>query len=94
MRKIVLFLTNANILELAADPWVLFLAFVLAVVAVLLRWRFVLLLLCGVGGILTVLRYSHLRGGGNPLDQDLLVFALGTFLIAALLIYFLFIRGD
>ncbi len=94
MQGIVRFLVEANIMDLAADPRVLFFALLLFVVAVLMRWKSVLIILFGMGGFLTVAHYSRLQAGGHQLDTDLLIFALGTVLVAGVLIYFIFIRGD
>ncbi len=94
MQEIVRFLVEANIMDLATDPRALFFALALFVVAVLMRWKSVLIVLLGLGGILTVAHYSRLQASGNQLDTDLLIFALGTILVAGVLIYFLFIRGD
>jgi len=94
METVINFLTSANIMALATDPRVIFLTVVVFVAAVLMRWKFVLLLLFGVGGVLTIARYSHLVGGPLVLDRNLVLFAGGTFLVAVVLIYFLFIKGD
>ncbi len=94
MQSIVRFLVEANVMELATDPRVLFFALVLFIVAVMMRWKSVLVILFGMGGILTVAHYSRLQAGGTPIDTDLLIFALGTILVAGVLIYFIFIRGD
>ncbi|MBI5419595.1 MAG: hypothetical protein HZA60_05855 [Deltaproteobacteria bacterium] len=94
MKEIVDFLTSANIMDLATDPRVLFLTLVVVVAAVIMRWKFVLLLLFGVGGILAVVRYSRLGAGEAALDRHLVVFAGGAFLVVAVLIYFLFVKGD
>ncbi len=94
MQEIVRFLVEANIMDLATDPRALFFALALFVVAVLMRWKSVLIVLLGLGGILTVAHYSRLQASGNQLDTHLLIFALGTILVAGVLIYFLFIRGD
>lgn len=94
MSEIIDFLTSAKIMDLATDPRVLFLTAVLVIVAVIMRWKFVLLLLFGVGGSLAVVRYSRLGEGAGVLDRNLIVFVGGAVLVVAVLIYFLFIRGD
>ena len=93
MNQILEFLTSASVMELAADPKVLFGAAVVFVLAALLRWKYVLLFLFGIGGILTVIRYTH-TGKGAAIDDNLIVFSAGTLAVAVVLIYFLFIRGD
>ena len=93
MKQILEFLASASVMELATDPKVLFAAAALFVLAALFRWKYVLLFLFGVGGILTVIRYTHARGGAS-IDDNLVVFSVGTLAVAVVLIYFLFIRGD
>ena len=94
MKQILDFLTTASIMDLAADPRVLFGAAVVFVLAVLFRWKYVLLFLFAVGGTLAVIRYTNMAGGDASLDRNLLTFAGGTLVVAVVLIYFLFIRGD
>ena len=93
MKQILDFLTSASVMDLAADQRVLVAAAVVFVLAVLFRWKYVLLFLFGIGGILTVVRYSHARGGAS-IDDNLVIFSVGTLAVAVVLIYFLFIRGD
>jgi len=94
MKEIVDFLTSAKLMELATDPRVLFLTAVVFVIAVLLRWKIVLLLLFGVGAILAVVRYTNPTAGGGAVDQQMLLFVGGILAVAVVLIYFLFIKGD
>jgi hypothetical protein len=94
MQKILDTLTNASIMELAEDPRVLFAAAVIFVLALLFRWKYILLFLVGVGGTVAVIRYTNATGGDVSLDKNLLAFAGGTLVVAVVLIYFLFIRGD
>jgi hypothetical protein len=94
MGEILDFLTSAKIMELATDPRVLFLAAVVFIAAVLLRSKFVLLLLFAVGGVLAVIRYSNLDAGTAGMDKQMLIFVGGILAVAVVLIYFLFIRGD
>ena len=93
MDQIIDFLTNKSIAEMAADPRVLFGTAVLFVVAVLLRWKYVILFLFAIGATMAVMKYS---GGGGPseiiVDRGMMLFIGGTVVIAIVLIYFLFIR--
>ena len=93
MKQILDFLSSASVMDLAADPRVLFAAAVLFVLSALFRWKYVLLSLFGIGAILTVVRYTH-TGRGAAIDDNLIVFSVGTLAVAVVLIYFLFIRGD
>lgn len=94
MKEIFDFLVSARVMELAADPRVLFGCAVLFIVAVLMRWKLVLLSLFGVGAVLAVARYSGLSEGRTAMDLNMLVFSVGTLLVGVVLIYFLFIKGD
>jgi hypothetical protein len=91
--QILEFLASKTIAEMAADPRVLFAAVVVFVLAVLFRWKYVLLFLFAIGATMTVLRYTG--GGGTSetiVDRNMMLFIGGTIVIAIVLIYFLFIR--
>jgi hypothetical protein len=87
------FLTNKTLTEMAADPRIIFGTVVVFVLAVLFRWKYVLLFLFGIGATMAVLRYT--AGGGTSdivVDKNMLLFLGGTIVISVVLIYFLFIR--
>ena len=91
--QIIDFLTSKSLAEMAADPRVLFGTAVIFVLAVLFRWKYVLIFLFAIGATMTVLRYTG--GGGSSelvVDRSMLLFIGGTIVIAIVLIYFLFIR--
>ncbi|HEY6096951.1 MAG TPA: hypothetical protein VIU83_02760 [Candidatus Deferrimicrobium sp.] len=93
MDQIIDFLTSKSLAEMAADPRVLFGTAVIFVLAVLFRWKYVLLFLFAIGATMIVLRYTG--GGGSSemvVDNSMLMFVGGTIVIAIVLIYFLFIR--
>ena len=93
MDQILEFFTSKSVAEMAADPRVLFGTAVVFVLAVLFRWKYVLLFLFAIGATLTVLRYTG--GGGTSetiVDRNMMLFIGGTIVIAIVLIYFLFIR--
>lgn len=94
MSAIIDFLVNAHILDFAADPRVLVAAAALFLVSLVMRWKVIALSLFGAAALVAVARYSRLAEGKAYMDQNLLVFALGTFLVVVILVYFLFIRGD
>jgi hypothetical protein len=94
LQGIIDFLTSVEIAGLAAHPLALVLAGIVFVLAVLFRWKIVLLSLFTVGAMLAVLRYSRLSEGHTAIDFNMAVFAVGSLLIGAVLIYFLFISGD
>ena len=93
MDQIIDFLTSKTLAEMASDPRVLFGTVVLFVLAVLFRWKYVLLVLFAIGATMIVLRYTS--GGGSSelvVDRSMMLFIGGTIVIALVLIYFLFIR--
>ena len=93
MDQIIEFLASKSLAEMAADPRVLFGTVVVFVLAVLFRWKYVLLFLFAIGATMTVLRYTG--GGGTSetiVDQNMILFIGGTIVIAIVLIYFVFIR--
>jgi len=93
VNQIIDFLTSKTLAEMAADPRVLFGTVVVFVLAVLFRWKYVLLFLFAIGATMTVLRYTG--GGGTSdtiVDRNMILFIGGTIVIAIVLIYFVFIR--
>jgi len=94
LNEILDYLTNAKIMELANDGRVLFGAGVLLILSLIFRWKYLLALLFGLGGTMIVIRYANLGEGEAAIDQNLVTFGLGAALVAAILIYFLFISSD
>ena len=94
MREIIHFLVSARVMELATDPRILIAAGALFLVAAFMRWKVVLLALFGIGAVLAVARFSGLSEGHTSMDQNMMVFSIGTLLVGVVLIYFLFIKGD
>jgi hypothetical protein len=91
--RIIEFLTSKSLAEMAADPRLLFGTAVLFVLAVLFRWKFVLLFLFAIGATMVVLRYTAGGGGSETIvDRNMILFIGGTIVIAIVLIYFVFIR--
>ena len=92
MREAVDFIASIDLAKLAADPRVLVATAIVAVIAVIMRWKFVILLIFGIGAILAVARYSDL--GEAALDTRMYIFVGGAVAVGVVLIYFLFIKGD
>ena len=93
MDQILEFFTSKSVAEMAADPRIMFGTVVVFVLAVLFRWKYVLLFLFAIGATMTVLRFTG--GGGTSemvVDRSMMLFIGGTIVIAIVLIYFLFIR--
>ena len=94
MRGIIDFLIDTKILQIASDPRVMFAAGALFLISLVMRWRILALSLFGVASLLAVARYSRLAEGRTSLDQNMVVFVIGSVLVVAVLVDFLFIRGD
>ncbi|MGZ8429048.1 MAG: hypothetical protein ACXW4S_06335 [Candidatus Deferrimicrobiaceae bacterium] len=94
MRGIVEFLIDTQILQIASDPRVMFAAGALFLISLVMGWRILALSLFGVAALVAVVRYSRLGEGRTTLDMNMGVFVIGSVLVVAVLIYFLFIRGD
>lgn len=92
MREAIEFIASVDLAKLAADPTVLVVTAAVAVIAIIMRWKFVMLLIFGVGALLAVARYSDL--GEAALDMRMYLFVGGTIAVGFVLIYFVFIKGD
>ena len=93
MDQIMDFLTSKSLAEMAADPRVLFGTAVVFVLAVLFRWKYVLLFLFAICATMAVLRYSGGVGSSDiVVDRSMMLFIGGTIVIGIVLIYFVFIR--
>ena len=92
MREAIEFIAGVDLAKLAADPTVLVVTAAVAVVAVVMRWKLVMLAIFGVGALLAVARYANL--GEAALDTRMYIFVGGTIAVGFVLIYFLFIKGD
>lgn len=66
----------------------------LFLLSIALKWRVVALTLFAMAALVAVARYSKLAEGKAAMDTNMLVFAIGSFLVIVVVIYFLFIRGD
>ena len=93
MREFIESLTNANVMEMAQDIRVLIAAGILFLLAAYFRWKTILVLLVAFAGTITVLRFTNLEEGAG-FDQNLLIFSLGTVVVAVVMIYILFIQSD
>jgi len=92
--EIIDYLVQAQVMDFITDPRVLFVAGSLFLVSLFLKWKIVGITIFSVAALVTVARYSRLAEGKTSMDQNLLVFAIGSFLVIVIVIYFLFIRGD
>ncbi|MGA7105273.1 MAG: hypothetical protein WBX49_08005 [Candidatus Deferrimicrobiaceae bacterium] len=94
MREIIDFLIHAQVVEFLTDPRVMIAAGALILPSIAQKWRVVALTLYAVAALVAVARYSKLAEGKAAMDTNMLVFAIGSFLVIVVVIYFLFIRGD
>lgn len=82
--------------DLVHNPWVLGAVGILALLALLLRWKVVLVTILGITGFAWLTDYTLKRQ--TTIDQlnseTLLVFAGGGITIVMLVIYLLFIRNE
>lgn len=94
MREIIDFLINARVVEYASDPRVVFAAAALFLLSLILRWRIVALSIFTTAALVAVASRAKILDGKASMDQNMLVFSIGSLLVIVVLIYFLFIRGD
>lgn len=94
MQGVIDFLVETRIMAFMADRRVMLLAIALFLLSLFMKWRVVALSLFCVGALVAVAHYSKLAEGKTALDQNMLVFAIGSLLVVIILVYFLFIRGD
>lgn len=87
-------LSTPNLIAMAKHPMALTGVGILVVLSILFRWKMILLLLFGVGAFMAVVRYTNMNATDSPLGNDLAIFGGGTVLVAIVIIYFLFIKGD
>ncbi len=92
MHDAIEFIAGLKFAELAADPRVLVGTAVVAVIAIIMRWKLVMLLIFGIAAVMAVARYSDM--GEAALDTRMYLFVGGTIAVGFVLIYFLFIKGD
>lgn len=89
-------LQELNIGELIHNPWFLGSIGVLSLIALLLRWRVLLIVMVSVTAFTWLISYVQQRG--TDLDglanETLLIFAGGGVFIIFFFIYLLFVRGD
>ncbi len=94
MQGIIDFLVETQVMHFATDPRVVFVAGAIFLLSLVMKWRVVALSLFGVGALVAVARYSKLAEGETALNQNMMVFAIGSLVVVVILLYFLFIRGD
>ncbi len=94
--RVVETLKGLNLSELVANPWFLGAAGLLALIALILRWRMLLAtVVCSVG-FTWLLSYTMARGTSleEGSNEALLIFIGGGVVLVGLVIYLVFIRAD
>lgn len=95
--KVVNYLATLNLHELVNNPYFLSGIGALAVIALLMRWRVLLVTILGVSGFVWLLSYTLQKDTsleGGLASDTLFVFVGGGTVIIFMVIYFLFIRND
>ncbi len=95
--RVIAFLQTLDLQELIQNPYFLGGTGALAIIALLMRWRLLLVTILSISGFVWLLSYTlahdtSLEGGMT--NSTLIVFVFGGAVIVFLAIYFLFIRGD
>jgi hypothetical protein len=95
--RIIAQLQALNLQELVQNPYVLGGAGALAIIALVMRWRVLLVTILTISGFVWLLAYTLAQNTsieGGAAQETLLVFVLGGAAIVFVAIYLLFIRGE
>lgn len=95
--RVVAYLQALDLQELVHNPYFLAGAGTLAVIALLLRWRMLLVTILSISGFAWLLSYTLAQNTsleGGVATDTLVVFVMGGAAIIFLAIYLLFIRGE
>jgi hypothetical protein len=95
--RVIAYLQSLDLQELIHNPYFLGGTAILAVIALLLRWRVLLVTILSISGFVWLLSYTLARDTsleGGVASETLIVFVFGGTAIVFLAIYLLFIRGD
>ena len=95
--RVVEYLQTLDLQELIHNPYFLGGTAALAVIALLLHWRVLLVTILSISGFIWLLSYTLAQDTsleGGVANDTLIVFVFGGTAIVFLAIYMLFIRGD
>ncbi len=87
-------LTTPNIIAMARHPMALTGVGIMIVLAILFRWNMILILLFAVGALMGIARFANMNASAEPIGRDMAIFGGGTAVVAFVIIYLLFIKGD
>ena len=95
--KVLKYLETLNLQELMRNPYFLGGTGALGIIALLMRWRLLLVVILTISGFVALLSYTMEQGTsleGGLASDSLLVFIGGGALLVFLVIYLLFIRSE
>jgi len=95
--RVVEYLQTLDLQELIHNPYFLGGTAVLAIIALVMRWRVLLVTILSISGFIWLLSYTLAQDTsleGGIANDTLIVFVFGGTAIVFLAIYMLFIRGD
>jgi hypothetical protein len=95
--RVVEYLQTLDLQELIHNPYFLGGTAALAIIALLLHWRVLLVTILSISGFIWLLSYTLAQDTsleGGVANDTLIVFVFGGTAIVFLAIYMLFIRGD
>ena len=95
--KVLKYLETLNLQELMRNPYFLGGTGALGIIALLMRWRLLLVVILTISGFVALLSYTMQHGTsleGGLASDSLLVFIGGGALLVFLVIYLLFIRSE
>ena len=95
--RVVEYLQTLDLQELIHNPYFLGGTAALAIIALLMRWRVLLVTILSISGFIWLLSYTLAQDTsleGGVANDTLIVFVFGGTAIVFLAIYMLFIRGD
>ena len=95
--RVVEYLQTLDLQELIHNPYFLGGTAALAIIALVMRWRVLLVTILSISGFIWLLSYTLAQDTsleGGVANDTLIVFVFGGTAIVFLAIYMLFIRGD
>lgn len=88
------YLSSQNFFQFVSDPLVILALISISILAVIFRWKWVLVTLLLGGGSLAIIRYTNFSPVDGSVDPTLVTFIAGSVVIAVAIIYLIFIRSD
>lgn len=94
MEMLIAYVTSKNFMAFASDTRVILALAIVFIMAILFRWKWVLVFLLLGGGMMAIIRYTSFQPIDGSVDPTLLGFILSSILITVAIIYLVFIRSD